>query len=248
MSFMSRRAAVWATGLLMGWSTLATAADKLPDTLKTLTLAGEKVPTQQVDATPMNGLYRVKLPSGETFYTDAAGKYLFVGNMFENTPQGLVNLTEQSLVRERVSALKKLKDTDAIVYKPAGKVKAVVTVFSDSTCGYCRKLHEELPVLNKAGVEVRYMTFPRQGPDSNSARQLAQVLCSTQPTEAFSAVMRGETLKNDGSKCMSRVAQQFELGRTLGIHGTPAIVTEEGRLLSGYAPADQLLQQIGIKQ
>lgn len=248
MGFTPRRMAILAASLLMGWSTLSAAADKTPDALKNLTLAGEKVAVQQVDPAPMNGMYRVLLRSGETFYADASGRYLMVGDMYENTPQGLVNMTERAQARERVALLKNINARDTIVYKPAGKVNTVITVFTDSTCSYCRKLHEELPALTKAGVEAHYMAFPRKGPESDSARQLAQVLCSKQPAEALSAVMRGETLSNDGSACLNRVTQQFELGRQLGVRGTPAIFTEDGRLLSGYAPSERLLQQIGVKR
>lgn len=248
MRFTPRRVAIMAASIMMGWGTLSMATDKTPDALKNLTLAGEKVAVQQIEPAPMNGIYRVVLQSGEAFYADASGRFLVVGDMYENTPQGLINITERAQARERIALLKNINVHDTIVYKPAGKVSAVITVFTDGTCAYCRKLHEELPALTKAGVEVHYMAFPRKGPESDSARQLAQVLCSKQPTEALSAVMRGDSLSNDGQRCQGRVTQQFELGRQLGVRGTPAIFLEDGRLLSGYAPSERLLQQIGVKR
>jgi thiol:disulfide interchange protein DsbC len=40
------------------------------------------------------------------------------------------------------------------------------------------------------------------------------------------------------------VRKHFNLGQRIGITGTPAIVTSDGRLLPGYLPADELLLRI----
>lgn len=45
-----------------------------------------------------------------------------------------------------------------IVYK-AAQEKHVITVFTDITCGYCHKLHEEMKDYNALGITVRYR-FP----------------------------------------------------------------------------------------
>ena len=42
------------------------------------------------------------------------------------------------------------------------------------------------------------------------------------------------------------MADQYALGHEVGVSGTPAIVLEDGRLLPGYMPADQLAQAIGL--
>ena len=42
-----------------------------------------------------------------------------------------------------------------IVYK-APKEQHVITVFTDITCGYCRKLHEQMADYNALGITVRY--------------------------------------------------------------------------------------------
>ena len=40
------------------------------------------------------------------------------------------------------------------------------------------------------------------------------------------------------------VAEQYALGRAIGLTGTPGIVTESGDLLPGYAPPDEMLQEL----
>ena len=40
------------------------------------------------------------------------------------------------------------------------------------------------------------------------------------------------------------VAREYALGQSLGVHGTPAIVTENGDYISGYLPPHDLVQEI----
>ena len=44
-------------------------------------------------------------------------------------------------------------------------------------------------------------------------------------------------------ECDSPVATHYQLGVDMGLRGTPAIVLANGTLISGYLPAQQLIQQ-----
>ena len=46
--------------------------------------------------------------------------------------------------------------------------------------------------------------------------------------------------------CGAPIADQFNLGHVMGVTGTPAIITEDGRLFPGYMPADELARRIGV--
>src|SRR4029078_10358605 len=63
----------------------------------------------------------------------------------------------------RVTLLKQLKSPEMIIYRPTTDKKAVITIFTDLDCGYCKKLHEEIPALLALGVELHYLAYPRQG-------------------------------------------------------------------------------------
>lgn len=67
-----------------------------------------------------------------------------------------VNVTNQLLLG-KLNAL----SNEMIVYK-APKEQHVITVFTDITCGYCHKLHEQMSDYNALGITVRYLAFPRQ--------------------------------------------------------------------------------------
>jgi thiol:disulfide interchange protein DsbC len=119
-------------------------------------------------------------------------------------------------------------------------------VFTDSTCFYCQKLHKEVPELNRKGIEVRYLAYPRAGVGSDSYRQLATAWCSDNPQEALTKLKNREAV--DDNVCPGNpVADQYALGGKLGVTGTPAIVTESGQLIPGYQAADQLIDSMGLK-
>ena len=122
--------------------------------------------------------------------------------------------------------------------------KYTVTVFTDVDCGYCRKLHSQIAEYNRLGIRVRYLFWPRSGPDTESWTKAEQVWCSANRGEALTRAKRGETL-NAPTNCSGLpVAREYELGKEIGIRGTPAIVLGSGEMLPGYLPPAQLLQQL----
>ena len=63
--------------------------------------------------------------------------------------------------------MSKIDKDDLIIFRQIIE-RAVISVFTDIDCGFCRKLHKEVLNLNALGVEVRYLAFPRAGLDSKS--------------------------------------------------------------------------------
>ena len=61
------------------------------------------MPVEQVNETPMDGVYHVVLESGESFYSNADGSHFLVGDLYQNADNGLVNLTEQARNQERAT-------------------------------------------------------------------------------------------------------------------------------------------------
>jgi len=222
-------------------------ADALDDLRDNLVVNGKALPVESLASSPIDGLYEVRLTSGETFFTDSKGKHLIVGEMYRNDgDKGLVNLSEQKANGERVKLLENVSEDDMVIFRPAGEVKAVISVFTDTTCPYCRKLHKEVPELNARGVEVRYLAFPRGGMNSQGARELAQVWCAENRTEAMNQIKnQGEVPKQEAS-CDAPVESQYQLGTRMGVQGTPAIVMPDGQMVPGYLPVDRLTTMLGI--
>jgi thiol:disulfide interchange protein DsbC len=172
----------------------------------------------------------------DVYYITPDGRYLVSGSMFDLTSQK--NLTEQRLSGLRTKILEGVDESSMIVFKADGKQKHVITVFTDIDCVYCRKLHSGMAQMNKLGITVRYMAYPRAGIGSPSYEKAVSVWCAKDRNKAMNEA------KNDGKvvpkKCENPVAQEFKLGQKLGVNGTPAILLEDGHLMPGYAPPERL--------
>lgn len=208
--------------------------------LKSLEINGQKVKVTDMRATPVDGIYRLRLDTGDVVFSDATGHYLLTGDMYENTSHGLVDVSEQQASKDRQAALAKVPSRDMVVFRPAGKVKGSVTIFADITCPYCRQLHSHIAELNQDGVEVRYMAFPRAGTDSPAAAELAQVFCSRNRQQSMTAAYQGSMPTNTGSQCADIISRDYELGRSLGVQGTPSIIFPDGSLVAGVMSVKQL--------
>ncbi|NBS11697.1 MAG: hypothetical protein EBS77_03370, partial [Gammaproteobacteria bacterium] len=44
--------------------------------------------------------------------------------------------------------------------------------------------------------------------------------------------------------CPNTVREQFELGRQLGVTGTPTLIFPNGQMVPGYLPADELINRL----
>ena len=198
----------------------------------------------EVSKTPVKGIYKSNIINGPKIYITADGNYFFAGDFFEVSDKGLVNLGEQEMEQERVVALSKMSLDDMVVFAPE-KTKAYVYVFTDVDCYYCQKLHQEMPALHELGVEVRYLAYPRAGIGSPSYRKIASAWCADNPTESLTALKNGEEIPDDVCE-PNPVAEHFRVGGLLGVAGTPALVTADGKLLPGYMPADKLAKALGL--
>ena len=114
------------------------------------------------------GFYAVQVEGGPLLYVSADGGHFFDGNLYQITRKQFVDVRELALNDTRRDVFATRGTDDMIVFKPAGQTKAIINVFTDVDCGYCRKLHNEVPQLNAMGIEVRYLAFPRAGLNSDS--------------------------------------------------------------------------------
>ncbi|MFK7916124.1 MAG: DsbC family protein [Pseudomonadales bacterium] len=202
------------------------------------------LPVESVTKTPVAGLVALNLTDGETYYGTEDGRYLFSGDLFRLDDNDLVNLSEERRSGQRKTLLASIETKDTVVFAPNKQAKASLYVFTDVDCGYCRKLHQEVPALNAMGIEVRYLAYPRAGVGSPSYDKIVSAWCARDPQAALTNLKAGQNIKTQ--TCTNPVANQYDLGRQMGINGTPAIVLEDGTLLPGYMPAAQLAAALGL--
>lgn len=192
-----------------------------------------------VTPSPIPGLYEVML-GASVLYMTADGRYTLRGDIIDLKTR--TNLTDSRRAEARIAAFAS-EAPRAIEFAPAnGRVESTIYVFTDIDCGYCRKLHAEVPKLNAAGVAVQYFAFPRAGLKSESYDKAVAVWCAKDPRAALTAAKQGQ--KPELRKCDNPVADQFELGQSVGVQGTPAVFTEDGEEIGGYIPAPELIKML----
>jgi thiol:disulfide interchange protein DsbC len=188
------------------------------------------------------GLYEVTIQNGQSIYVSRDARFLIPGDLYEAKEEGLVNLGEarRNVVRrDRIAAL---DEADMIIFEPEGERKATLTVFTDVDCPYCRKLHAEIEALNGYGIAVRYLAFPRTGLNTETSAKMISTWCAEDPKAMMTSATRGGDVPT--ADCDNPVADQYQLGREVGVTGTPALVMEDGTIMPGYVPADTLAQYL----
>jgi thiol:disulfide interchange protein DsbC len=226
--------------LLCGlWSVSALAAAANSVEQKIQAALQDKLPKLSVESvrpSALPGIYEVVFGTS-VIYVDETARYVLSGDLFDLDQRQ--SLTEARTTDLRADLLAQLDEQDMVVF--AGKdAKHTVTVFTDISCGYCRKLHSEIQDYLDAGIRIRYLAFPRAGVASQAGETAQSVWCAADRNQAMTAAKSGE--KVEQKSCDNPVAAHFALGQQLGIKGTPALMLENGRILPGYVPAERLQQ------
>ena len=192
-----------------------------------------------VTETPMENIVQVEINGVERLYSSLDGQYLMSGEMFAVRPQGgVVNLAEQQLSGVRKAGIKELKPADMITYA-AKDEKSEVFVFTDTSCGYCRRLHQHIAEYNDMGITVHYLAFPRGGMNSSAANTMRAVWCEKDRKSALTEAKLNGVEASPAGACKDPVAEQYNLGVKFGVRGTPSIYTQSGENIGGYlTPAD----------
>lgn len=197
------------------------------------------VKAEDIRMSPVSGVYEVPL-GADIAYVSVDGRYLIAGDLYEIDSRS--NLTEASRTAARTKTLAKLDEREMIVFKPA-VVKHTITVFTDVDCGYCRKLHSQVDEINKLGIQVRYLAYPRGGPGSDEWRKMEAVWCAKDRKAAITEAKKGAEVKS--ANCgATPIARHYQLGEDFSVRGTPAIFTSGGDYIGGYLPPAELLKQL----
>lgn len=195
-----------------------------------------------IEKTEVEGVFRGEL-NGTYMFAYASDGHVLIGDLLNTETKE--NLGEVAAAQKMAEEVATVSTDEMIVFssEPNASLKGrYITVFTDIDCGYCRKLHDEVPALNAAGLEVRYLAYPRAGVGSSSYKKYVSVWCNADQQESMTRAKSGKSV--DEAECDNPIAKTFNLGRRIGVRGTPTIVFDDGRMLPGYLPATELLKRI----
>ena len=197
-----------------------------------------RVDPKTITATGIAGLYRVTL-GPQILYLTADGKYALRGDLIQlGTGR---NLSAEDRAAARRAYLAGIGEKDMIVF-PVAHPRHVLTVLTDIDCAYCRQLAGDMPRLLGAGVELRYLAYPRSGLDSPSWSKAVAVWCAKDRQAAYRSAMQGKAVAAASDCDQSAVLAGYDFATKLGLQGTPIIITEGGQLIAGYLPPEDLVK------
>ena len=202
------------------------------DAIRTL---NARLAIDHVAPSPLPGFVEVVV-GGQVVYVSNDGKYMLQGSLYDLA--GKKDVGEAVLAGVRRELLARIPQSDRIVFA-APNAKHAVVVFTDVECGFCRKFHSQIADYNKAGITVEYMAFPRAGIGSPDYDKMVSVWCSPDRRKALTDAKNDRPLPK--RSCPNPVADEYALGQRAGLEGTPMILAEDGTVLGGYLPPDQLL-------
>ncbi|WP_394250279.1 DsbC family protein [Vibrio profundi] len=201
--------------------------------------------------------YMFKLSDGNGSYTMTYMKD--IESLLIHQNGSILDLKSGSYITQDFDALfaapllASIDEKDVIAYDAKDAKNAdTVIVFSDPTCGYCRKLHGEMDQYQEQMINIHYLPFPRSGTQGPGYEMLVNTYCAEDRKAALhqTKVSNSKPERKAGlsadelQACEATVAKYYELGKTLGVTGTPAIFTMDGHQVGGYVPAAQLKQRL----
>ncbi len=195
----------------------------------------------EIRNSPMAGVYEVTV-GPRIFYASADGNYLLQGSLLDL--RSGKDLTESAERKARIAAIDAVGERNMIVYEPK-KPKHTVNVFTDVDCGYCRKLHRQMPEYLDKGIRIRYLFYPRAGIGSSAYDKAVTAWCSDNRKQALTELKSGKTLPS--RQCDNPVAKHYRLGQMVGVNGTPYMVLEDGEAIPGYIPPARLARYLRDK-
>lgn len=164
-----------------------------------------------------------------------------------------------SQVRTIFSKIKEKGDSWTITYPAIGDVKKSIAVFTDPDCPYCQRLHAAIPELNKRGISVQYLFYPRNlalGVNNPATKvllnKMESIWCSENPQQAMNdafnrlPVPLKKCTKEQLGKSDFPVFEHYTLGEIFGLEATPLTITEDGKQIYGFGGVSSLLDKIGI--
>jgi len=179
----------------------------------------------------------------EIYYLTSDLKHLIAGNIIEISSG--TNLTEDSYKKTRLNYLSNISDDDTVVYT-AENSQHTLTIFTDTSCPYCQKLHNEIDNLVSNGISIKYVLFSRNGNDNEAYNDMVSVWCSEDRQKALDMLFDSSFIKP--KNCDNPIGNNYSKAMSLQVNGTPMIFFEDGSVIPGYVSSDKIIDALTSNQ
>ena len=131
----------------------------------------EGVSVREIIYSQERDIFIVDIGDIQPIYVLPNTEYIILGDIFSLKGDKPESETEKDKGKLRLKILADLNQESFIKFK-SNNEKAVLTVFTDVECTYCRKFHSEIDEYLANGVSINYLAFPRTGIDSSSYEKM----------------------------------------------------------------------------
>lgn len=200
-----------------------------------------------------NNKYRTKSNMDVNFIKDEEKQIKYKNTViskigYDNKGNKLPESEKNSQMLKFIDNIRKKGDNWSMVYQSTGtENKGEIVVFTDPTCGFCKKFHGKLNEITDKGYSVRYLFYPRYlalGLDHPDAQKNLDIIKSIwcaddRKKEAHSIyvenTMAGNTCENKPvENKLFPATDHYFLGLIAGVKSTPSIILPNGKLVTGF--------------
>lgn len=168
----------------------------------------------------------------------------------EQFEEELSSAAEENYKREAIKKISdRLSDFTIDFESQTDEEKKIITVFTDPTCPFCRRLHGDIEKLQLMGYTVRYLFIPRDGMNSPVVPEITYASCFSKDKsrELANRLFNGRNLDTSDKpeSCNENVIErQLKLATSLGAKSTPFIIDNTGGVTEGYSGIDNMLEKL----
>ena len=185
---------------------------------------------------PIAGLWEVRFRDGQgvhVLYTDASATHVVDGRIIDTR-------TSRDLTDERLRKLNAIKfdqlPLDLAVKVQRGNGKRVLAMFSDPYCPACRQFEKALQQVDDITVYV--FMYPVIRPEN--ADHSRAVWCAADRAKAWLDLALHHKQSSASPACDNPIDKNLQLGRSLGVNGTPTLILANGERISAGLSAKDL--------
>jgi thiol:disulfide interchange protein DsbC len=189
----------------------------------------------KVSPTPF-GWYEI-IVDAEVYYVDPQANYVFNGSVIDTrTRQNLTQARKDDLMKVDYAKL----PLDQAVRIRVGKGTRQFVTFEDPNCGFCRKLHNDLKGLTDYTLYI--FLYPILSPDSTEKAKA--IWCAKDRGATWNALMlEGKAPPPAPADCKHPLEANLQLGRKLGVNGTPTLIFQDGSRMPGASSVEAIEQR-----
>lgn len=205
-----------------------------------------KVKVKEVNISAMKAVWEVQFEAESKkgiVYIDFSKKYALTGSLLDL--KGRKNLTQERFSEINRVDFSSIPVKDALLLGSSDAKKKVI-VFTDPDCPFCSKLHAEIKKVAQERKDIAFLIKMYPLPMHKEAAEKAKaIVCEKSLAMLESAFEKKEIAK---PKCKTTVIDEnIKLAKKLGFTGTPVMVLQNGRVISGFKDAAAIKELIDKK-